>query len=337
MNTSAARYNWYVLVYAGIDEAGYGPMLGPLCVGLIALECAGERTEVPDLWDVCAHAVCRRPRDAGTIRIAIDDSKALKLPNSCKTRDPLAHLERGVLACLAASHAGIIQSDVALANALSIRTSGLDWYAGSPIELPVSTTREHLSLLASRLNASLNDQQLKFSMIRCACADERVFNTLLAQHGSKASASFCVVARLINELCDQYANTDDATIKLVVDRQGARRSYADTLTRSISPRGLVILEQSDRASVYEIETKHGQTLRILFRSKAESEHFPVALASMTAKLVRELMMRRFNRYWCDRITELRPTAGYVTDARRWLRDTSPHISDLDREVLIRKA
>jgi len=312
-------------------------MLGPLCVGLVAMECGSDDSEVPNIWERCAHAVCRKPKEAGTSRVAIDDSKALKLPNSCVTRDPLTHLERGVLACLGSMSGGCVEDDEALASAVGIRTSGLEWYEGDPVGLPLGTTSEHVALLASRLRASFDEHELRISMLRCACADERVFNRLLSECGSKASASFCVVARLITELCDAYEDSPEATIKLVVDRQGARRSYGDVLRRALGPRELTVLEQSDRASVYEIITRHGQTMRILFRSKAESEHFPVALGSMTAKLLRELMMRRFNRHWCGRIAELKPTAGYVTDARRWLRDASAHLTDQDRELLIRKA
>jgi hypothetical protein len=50
--------------------------------------------------------------------------------------------------------------------------------------------------------------------------------------------------------------------------------------------------------------------------KGES-FLPAALASMTAKYVRELSMRAFNEYWCARVKNLRPTAGYPADAKRF--------------------
>jgi hypothetical protein len=58
---------------------------------------------------------------------------------------------------------------------------------------------------------------------------------------------------------------------------------------------------------------------------------------MMAKLVRELMMARFNRYWCGFIPELKPTAGYNQDARRWLRDAAGVLTNEHRRVLIRRA
>ncbi len=47
----------------------------------------------------------------------------------------------------------------------------------------------------------------------------------------------------------------------------------------------------------------------------------VALSSMVSKYVRELMMRRLNRYFAGRMPALKPTAGYPVDAARFLDDT----------------
>ena len=44
---------------------------------------------------------------------------------------------------------------------------------------------------------------------------------------------------------------------------------------------------------------------------------PAALASMTSKYLRELAMRAFNEFWCGRVHDLAPTAGYPRDARRF--------------------
>jgi len=47
---------------------------------------------------------------------------------------------------------------------------------------------------------------------------------------------------------------------------------------------------------------------------------PTALASMTAKYFRELAMRAFNHFWAAAVPNLRPTAGYPVDARRFKAD-----------------
>ena len=82
------------LLLAGIDEAGYGPTLGPLCVGMTLFRVRDWEPgqEAPDLWKLLSGTVCKKPSDARR-RIPIADSKALKLANDTKTRHPLVHLE----------------------------------------------------------------------------------------------------------------------------------------------------------------------------------------------------------------------------------------------------
>ena len=47
---------------------------------------------------------------------------------------------------------------------------------------------------------------------------------------------------------------------------------------------------------------------------------PSAVASIAAKYLRELAMQAFNTYWCERLPDLKPTAGYPADARRFKRE-----------------
>jgi hypothetical protein len=64
---------------------------------------------------------------------------------------------------------------------------------------------------------------------------------------------------------------------------------------------------------------------------------PVALASMASKYLRELAMRALNDFWGRRLTGLRPTAGYPSDARRFKTDIATVQAELqiDEHVLWR--
>jgi len=76
---------------------------------------------------------------------------------------------------------------------------------------------------------------------------------------------------------------------------------------------------------------------VTFQPEAEAAHLPVALASTFAKYVRELAMARLNRYFNALDPELKPTAGYTTDARRWLADAEGLLSADVRAQLVRIA
>jgi hypothetical protein len=110
-------------IVAGMDEAGYGPLLGPLVVCCWAIEVRDADSDATDLWSRLATAVCRRPNDKKG-RIAIDDSKTLKGSKDAAAH-PLRHLERGALAALGAMLAGeggvpIPESEDALLQRVSL-------------------------------------------------------------------------------------------------------------------------------------------------------------------------------------------------------------------------
>lgn len=99
---------------------------------------------------------------------------------------------------------------------------------------------------------------------------------------------------------------------------------------------LQILEESDTRSSYRL-VRGERRCEIDFVTRGETRHFPIALASIYSKYVRELYMYVFNRYWSGRVAGLKSTAGYYTDARRWLHDVGEAVGvdGASREALVR--
>ena len=111
-------------------------------------------------------------------------------------------------------------------------------------------------------------------------------------------------------------------IYVLCDKHGGRNAYSALLQHAF-PDGIVLAEEEGRMrSVYRVEGMD-RPVRVIVMPKADVENFTTALASMTSKYVRELLMREFNRYWQTHVPGLTPTAGYPNDAQRYFEAIQP--------------
>jgi hypothetical protein len=350
------------LLIAGIDEAGYGPSLGPLCVGLsvFRIEHWQPGEPAPCLWRLLKAGVCRKPTDTRK-RVPVADSKALKLANDCKTNHPLIHLERGVLAFLRLLDRSA-ESDEQLFEHLGARFDdrppSQPWYSGPAISLPLGATRGEIAIAANRIARAMEmaggadrpsgGASIEIVDLRCLVITERHVNETIRRTGSKADATVYAVGDHVRRLLGLELRDGDH-LRIVCDQLGGRTSYDQVLARELPGITVEPLVESAERSRYMMTAGHAvshdtrdlhappRQAVIQFMPEAESAHLPVALASMVAKLVRELAMGRFNRYWCSRCPELKPTAGYYGDARRWLDAAADVLGPGEREELVRLA
>jgi ribonuclease HII len=327
-----------VLLYVGIDEAGYGPLLGPLCVGVAALRVENwEPTDTaPNLWTHLRRAVCRKPGDKKR-RLAVADSKKLCKPMA-QGQGRLAEAERSVLAFLSALHGSMPTSDGELFEALGVAPCPLEWYAGEPAACPCHADAAEATIAANMLRRALAPAGVSCALLRVARTDEVRFNAMLAGGRSKANTTLAAIAEqaphIIGLIEHTLSERADAHVRIVLDRQGGRTRYEESLSQAFG-RPLRTLAEAAEASTYAFADWPNARIRV--QAKAEDDHLPVALASMQAKLVRELTMERFNAYWAARYPKIKPTAGYTTDARRWLADMAGVLSDAERRTLVRLA
>ncbi len=329
------------VLYAGIDEAGYGPRLGPLCIGVCAFEAPEHLGTSSSLWTELAPVVGRSLADARAGCLAIADSKKLKRSNASGLGHAIAELERSVHAVLRMLHPEArLSDDTGVLGAIAGDLELPDWYRAEPIPCPAGTTEEHVSLGARRFQAACVRKGVAPRILSTVVVDETRFNSGVDAEGSKAAISMSVIAAMLPRLA-RMASADSGpaqTVKLVLDRQGGRTRYADEIRSRVPGSSVRVLEEAAERSMYRIDLPESVSpIELTVAVGADRSDFCVSLASMGAKLVRELLMERFNRHWHTRCAELKPTAGYGTDAGRWIREASDRFGRREITPLVRKA
>lgn len=299
-------------VVAGIDEAGYGPFLGPLIVATAAFRLGeGVRASALD-------RLIGLTEKAGGL--AIDDSKQLY-----RSRGDLHRIECSTLGHAALARGALpLRAAALLRHSVDLHAAELDelpWYRGRLLQLTLPCEADIGDLLArsTRHAELLADRGLGFDDFHVAPVLETRFNQQVRQYGSKAWPLWLATGRLIDTLIAAHPAEE---LIVHVDRQGGRTHYGDLLAGFFPLARLRVLRERSEESVYRLEPGNRPPLEIHFHVKGDGKHAPVALASVVAKTVRELFMRSLNGWFAEQVPGLRPTAGYATDARRFLADVA---------------
>jgi hypothetical protein len=308
------------VIIVGIDEAGYGPLLGPLVVSATVFDVPDDKADA-SLWDLLRDCVTAEPRKRDP-RLAIADSKKLK-----RGEDGLANLERAAMTCLMLAGpppATLLDLLQVLSNGVLDAVKEYPWYGGLDVSLPRTCQPAELGTHANAMRRSLAAQGCRFVGALAEPLLEGHYNDMVTKTRNKSVVLLGLTLRLIMRVATIYPNE---SVRFHIDRQGGRTKYGRWLMTSFDGFGLKILEESSDRCAYRM---HGASAewRVEFTKKGEDHHLPIALASVFSKYVRELFMERFNAYWHKHVPDLKPTAGYYTDGKRFLADVDPHLERL---------
>lgn len=307
--------------WIGIDEAGYGPNLGPLVMTAVSAEAIGAHegaagSDTParlDLWTDLARGVDRAGGDPD--RLWIDDSKAI-------LRGPRGR-ERLELACLALLDAaghdlpGTLSALLATLQAGPLEEAELSpWFEDSRCSSrwPWTCSPELVRELLARRPLQAAGESWRVAEIVSVVVGPARFNAEIAATGSKADVHFAAFARLLRRAWDR---ADDGVPTFVTgDKHGGRHYYMGPLGRAFEDAWIDRGPERPELSRYTIRDAR-RRVELTLMPRADRDDSLVALASIVSKAVRELWMDGFNDFWRTRIPGLRPTAGYPVDARRF--------------------
>src|SRR5687767_978797 len=217
------------MLLIGIDGAGYGPKIGPLCHGYCAIRCTRPADGIaPDLWHLLNPSVMRHPARRGAI--TVDDSK--KIFQAGAGIELLRGSVTAFLDCCtgASTSAELYQRLLPEADRLDIEAD--QWGRAPvmveappvPLNAPAPKVSKRRSKPVAPLPEILGSAGLTVLSVGARAMSARNYNRALQASGNKADVNWNVIVAELQRLLALAA--DDEDVYAVIDRQGGRKFYA---------------------------------------------------------------------------------------------------------------
>ncbi|MDP6963028.1 MAG: hypothetical protein QGF46_02565 [Planctomycetota bacterium] len=313
---------------AGIDEAGYGPFVGPLINGYAMFRVPDFNT---DLWQVLDDSCAKKPARTDQQRLWVNDSKKVHQgPRGRQRLERTVAAFRQIMSNCSRLDSWLTDKPAPTAAALH----AAPWFKEISTEFCPSTTIERSQLDASNVQRQLEKSGANLISFGARAVPAIEYNSMLKKLGNKGSLNFTIAMQCARHFLEA---SGDSPLRIELDQHGGRSDYRNLLKSALNPQSIEVHGENESGSTYSLQYAN-RTVQIRFSRNSDQNHFAVALASLAAKQSRERMMDLFNAYWTGLFPELKPTKGYGVDGKRWLAEIEPHLDEikLNRDCLRRK-
>lgn len=317
-------------IIAGIDEAGYGPTIGPFVLSSVVMEIPAKHDHEANIWHILKDAISDKIQRRGN-RIVVNDSKKVY-----QQKNGLKMLEEAVLSFVWYSKGKVTRFSDLLRLLSNHNGEVLDkypWYKGKDLSLPVASNVSAILNYADLIEHTLSTQDANILDIKSIFLCAKEINTQITLNGNKSLLLFENCVSHLKEILEGFGEHGP---KVMVDKHGGRNYYHELLVESFKGCKVNAISEGNQISTYKINNEK-KRMDVSFIEKADTKHFPTALASMFSKYLRELSIILFNAFWLEKVKDIKPTAGYPEDAKRFLSEINDTKNELgiSDDILIR--
>ncbi|MFY8200154.1 MAG: hypothetical protein ACOVLE_05760 [Pirellula staleyi] len=304
----------------GVDEAGYGPSMGPLTICATAWRVPFD-FQVETMSKLLEPEFFAKPIKPGSSHVPIGDSKKIN-----KDRFGKQGLRLGAAFqwCELQGN-GTLDWNTVFADWAKHdweRLHRVAWYAVDGCAKEQSNQDEQLKSIVAdtaayfaNASAKLRSLSTRLVGIQMRVLDEPEFNRQVDILGNKSSLLSETSLKLVRNVIAGFVQPHEP-VEIYCDKHGGRNRYQSLLSHCFDQEMFSILLEGAKCSRYS-SYWNGNEMQIQFQVDGDSL-FPSAAASILAKWTREVLMGRLNTFWNSRVAGgIEPTAGYYVDAMRF--------------------
>lgn len=301
-------------VFTGIDEAGLGPVLGPLCYGLVSFV-------LPD-----AEITTWRSQLKQIIKeneLFLDDSK--KIFQGADRSERLEKAVTDVFGFYYSEKERLQVKNLYLNTALN-KKGNWNFYPVYKNVLSEFFPPKVVAYLADK-----PDWRVKLGVTSCF---EGEMNEVFDKGLNKSEMALLKVGALIESVLSVHPH--ERNLEFSIDKQGGRQFYGNFIADLFPFEPIETICETPDVSEYYLE-KGKQKLKFGFYKKGDALYEEISMASLLAKWLRETYMNAFNSFWLKQ-HKIAPTAGYPEDGKRFINEMMPYFEKgiMEIDLIIRK-